>query len=189
MGRETTVPSRRRTIGSGDAPDHGDLGEAQEVQVRARVHQPEDPVDVEGVGARDRQVEALGEHHLEDVAGRDVLLGRLDAVLVQAGRHGAARRRLGECRLARAADGQRRSRGRKQSAASVSSCAHGRLVGRVHLIGAPGRVDDHVVDEDDPLAPVVEGGQLADDRQRRRRAGRGRPRGRAGRCSTSRTTS
>ena len=30
---------------------------------------------------------------------------------------------------------------------------------------APGLVDDHVVDQHDPLAPVVEGAQLADDVQ------------------------
>ncbi len=49
-GDDRAVPQanhrlRRRT-------DHGDLGEPQEVQVRAGVHQPEDPVDVERVGSQ-----------------------------------------------------------------------------------------------------------------------------------------
>ena len=38
-------------------------------------------------------------------------------------------------------------------------------VGGVELGVAPGRVDHHVVDQHHPLAPVVEGGQLADDGQ------------------------
>ena len=41
----------------------------------------------------------------------------------------------------------------------------GGAVGRVELIGAPGGVDDHVVDEHHTLVPVVEGGQLTDHGQ------------------------
>ena len=79
MGREVTTPSRSRTMGSGEEPTTRHLGEAEEVQVRARVDQAQRPVDVEGVGA-EVEVEALGQHHLEDVAGHDVLLGHLHGV-------------------------------------------------------------------------------------------------------------
>ena len=41
----------------------------------------------------------------------------------------------------------------------------GRGVGGIELGVAPRRVDHHVVDQDHPLAPVVEGGQLADHAQ------------------------
>jgi hypothetical protein len=41
----------------------------------------------------------------------------------------------------------------------------GCVVGGMELVDSPVRVDDHVVDEHHPLAPVVEGGQLADDGQ------------------------
>ena len=44
----------------------------------------------------------------------------------------------------------------------ASSFAACRVEGGIDLIGAPGRVQDHVLNQDDSLAPVVEGGQLAD---------------------------
>ena len=40
-----------------------------------------------------------------------------------------------------------------------------RGVGGVELVGVPRGVDDHVVDQHHPLAPVVERGQLADHGQ------------------------
>src|SRR4029079_3961439 len=45
--------------------------------VRAWVYRPQRPVNGEWV-SRSRDVDSLGEHHLEDVAGRDVLPGCLD---------------------------------------------------------------------------------------------------------------
>ena len=51
----------------GRRADHRDLGEAEEVHVGARVDLAQGPVDVEGVGV-EVEVEALGEHDLEDVA-------------------------------------------------------------------------------------------------------------------------
>ncbi len=54
-------------MGSGDDPTTVHLGEAQEVEVGARVDQAQHPVDVEGVGP-EVEVEALRQHHLEDVA-------------------------------------------------------------------------------------------------------------------------
>ena len=62
--------------------DHAQLRVAQEVHVRARVDLAQRPVQVERVGAQ-VQLEALGEHDLEDVAGQDVLLGHLDGLGVQ----------------------------------------------------------------------------------------------------------
>jgi hypothetical protein len=65
----------------GRAPDEGQLRLAHVVHVRARVDLAQHPVDVERVGV-EVDVEALGEHDLEDVARQDVLLGRLDRLLV-----------------------------------------------------------------------------------------------------------
>ena len=47
----------------------------QQVHVRARVRQPQDPVDVEGVGGG-VDLEALTDHDLEGLAGLDLLHGR-----------------------------------------------------------------------------------------------------------------
>ena len=58
--------------GAGD----GHPGQAQEVHVGRGVDHPQHPVDVEGVGGG-RHREPLGRHHLEDVAGGDVLRRRL----------------------------------------------------------------------------------------------------------------
>ena len=74
--------------GLGRRPDHGHLVEAQEVEVRARVEEAQGAVDVEGVGP-ELEVEALGQHDLEDVPGHDVLLGRRHGVHVGLRVHGA----------------------------------------------------------------------------------------------------
>ena len=72
-------------------------GEAQQVHVRRRVGRPQHPVDVERVDVG-RHLEPLPQHHLEGVAGADVLLHRLDGVHVVAARrsahlgHGRSRR-------------------------------------------------------------------------------------------------
>ena len=47
----------------------------------------------------------------------------------------------------------------------VEPCAAAASWAASSSLGRPRRVDDHVVDQHHPLAPVVEGGQLADDRQ------------------------
>ena len=152
--------------GLGRGPDHGHLGEAEEVEVRARVDQAQHPVDVEGVGAEVAEVEALGQHDLEDVAGDDVLLGRPHRVLVAARRTwcgatspgGRVPRRQRPGRLGRA--------GRKQSAASCVEPGLGLARGPRRAPSAPqaGSMTTLSI-EHHPLAPVVEGGQLADDRQ------------------------
>ena len=96
--------------------------------------------------------------------GGDVLLGRPHRVLVERVGHGAAHvgRRAdpvgqGPWPAGRAGGSSRRPAGRAGPWPAAWA--------RVELVGAPGRIDDHVVDEHHPLAPVVEGGQLADHRQ------------------------
>jgi hypothetical protein len=71
------VPSSSCTMRLGRTAHQGQLGLAHEVHVRARVDLAQHPVDVERIGV-ELEVEALGQHHLEDVAGEDVLLGRVD---------------------------------------------------------------------------------------------------------------
>ena len=61
-------------------------GVADHVHVRARVHLAEHPVEVERLGP-EIEVEPLGQHDLEDVAGEDVLPGHLDRRLVATARH------------------------------------------------------------------------------------------------------
>ena len=73
----------------GRRADERRLVVAHDVHVRRRVHLPEHAVDVERVvGAF--EVEALGEHDLEDVAGEDVLPRRLDRALVLRAAHRAS---------------------------------------------------------------------------------------------------
>jgi hypothetical protein len=62
------------------------VAEIEQVHVGRGVHHAQGPIDGQGGGAGlDR--EALGQDHLEDVAGRDVLLGGADHLLVAAAGH------------------------------------------------------------------------------------------------------
>ena len=126
MGREMTWPSSSCTIGSGDGADQRHLGVAHEVHVRAGVDLAQHPVDVERVGV-EVEVEALGQHDLEDVAGEDVLLGRLDGRLVERRRpwcevtSGSVVGRVGRVeRGARRAGGRRRRRAARAAATAAS---------------------------------------------------------------------
>ena len=65
----------------GRGPDHGQPVEAQQVHVRRRVGGAQGAVDVERVGVGG-DLEPLAGHHLEDVAGADVLLGPAHRVLI-----------------------------------------------------------------------------------------------------------
>ena len=110
-GSRRAVPRRRTSI-SGDAPTIDSVAEAQEEHVRRRVDVPQRAVDVNG-SAVTSDVEALRQHHLIDVAGRDVLLGLRDRRLELprascAPRRSAARRR--RSRPARARRSSSRSR-------------------------------------------------------------------------------
>ena len=103
-------------MGSGDEPTTVQLALAQEVHVRARVDLAQHPVDVERIGA-EVEVEALGQHHLEDVAGGDVVLGHRHGALYMAGASVAAdvgQRLASRSAMATAAS----SRGRTRSSAS-----------------------------------------------------------------------
>src|SRR5680860_1817153 len=53
---------------------HGEVTEVQEIQKRRGVHPPQRAVERER-GELERRLEALAEHHLKDIACRDVLLG------------------------------------------------------------------------------------------------------------------
>ena len=131
---------------------------ADEVHVRARVHLPEHPVDVERVGLQ-VEVETLREHDLEDVARKDVLLRHVDRAGVEAGAHGRAH--VGQ-RLVRV--GRLHERVRKGTTEVGSEHVEPAGGGVVRAIGVDAVADDHVVDEEHPLPPVVERGQPADDR-------------------------
>ena len=156
----------------GRRTDDGDLGEAQEVHVGARIEQAQGAVDVVGVGT-EREVEALREHDLKDVPGPDVLLGHLDRRLV--GRRADRPRRLGLLQFRRRCGHQRRRSRALSGPGAVrrqfEEPGAGGLVGRRDRLGvdhATGRVGHHhVVHQHDPLAPVVEGAELADDDERR----------------------
>ena len=136
-----------------------DLGVTQEVHVGARVHLTQDPVEVERVGVH-VDIEALREHHLEDVAGDDVLFGHLHGALVLTAGHGRAHRR-------QIVVGRRRGNGRVGKWATeldgVGADAHrGRVVLVVDLRrrqAEHGNALHHV----GPLAPVVEGHERTDD--------------------------
>ena len=128
---------------------------------------PQHPVDVERVAA-ELEVEALRQHDLERVAGTDVLLGDLDGLAVALGagaspnrtfwETGAERRWRDELGVARALEVV------PQDLQALACAVIGGLeqagVGALTLV----LVEQHVVDEGDPLPPVVEGGELADDR-------------------------
>ena len=93
----------------------------------------------------------------------DVLLGRPHGVHVERVGHGpgdVVGRRLAGRQQPGGLDGRPDAVGGQLVEAGL-----GGLVGGVELVVAPRRVDHHVVDEHDPLAPVVEGGQLADHGQ------------------------
>ncbi len=163
MGREMTVPSRSCTIGSGEHPTSGQLRQTNEVHVRAGIHLAEHPVVVERLGV-ELEVEPLRQHHLEHVAGQDVLVGHPDRILVACAPHRRARSRRGRGgrRAAVAPRGVRRSSGRRRrpsgprwrsaSSYAASSCS-----------GVSSPAEQHVVDQHDPLTEVIEHRQLTDD--------------------------
>ena len=138
---------------------NGDIRVAQEVHVRAGVHLPKHPIEVERVGL-EVDVVTLSEHHLEDVAGQDVFLGHLHRLLIHAVGHRAAHRRghlIGLRRLGR----RREQRHRQPVDGALCTQARGVVfaidAGRIHLQYR------HALDEIHALAPVVEGCQRAND--------------------------
>ncbi len=137
---------------------------AQEVHVGAGVHLAQDPVDVEGLGV-ELEVEPLREHHLEDVALQDVLLGHLHRLAEGTGAHGRAHHRKGLVGV-RGVDHQLGGRAGAVGRQGVDPGGGG-IVGGVEVgVGGTGG-DDDVVDQGHPLAPVVEHRQLTDDAEQR----------------------
>ena len=115
IGRMVTLPSRTRTRISGLEPATAKPPKSRKIQERRRVDPAQRAVERER-RQRERRLEALRQHDLEDVAGRDVFLGarapsRLIFVRrrVRGRRHGRAGRRARRrppCR----ADGRARRR-------------------------------------------------------------------------------
>ena len=79
----------------GRRPHHRAGVATQEVEVRAGIDQTQHPVEVEGIGP-ELEVEALRQHHLEDVPGVMWSLATATASHVHLGRHCPAH--LGRCR-------------------------------------------------------------------------------------------
>ena len=166
-----TRPLSSCTIGSGDDPTIVDLSMAHEVHVRARVDLSEHAVDVERIGT-EVDVEALREHHLEDVAREDVLLRDLDGALVAVVAHRGLHvgQRLGRIRRRDRRIGQRSS---EVVGSVLDACDRG-VIRRVDLLRRRRRAQRHALDEVERAA--------ASGRRRRgcrsprapRRGGRGR---------------
>ena len=79
-GRAARDGDERLRRGADDVERPLPAGEAQQVHVRRRVGRPQHPVEVERLDVG-LQLEPLGQHHLERVAGPDVLPDPLDALL------------------------------------------------------------------------------------------------------------
>ena len=133
----------------------------QEVHVGTRIDLAQHPVEVERLGV-ELEVEPLGEHHLEDVAGENVFAGRLDGRAVDVLPH--RRHDLGDLLVARRGFDQRFVDGPRPVGRELVEAGQGVVVGRVdrRRVGVVG--DQGVGDQHDPLLPVVVDGQLADHR-------------------------
>ena len=160
MGREMTTPSRRRTIGSGDAPTTVTSGKRRKYRYGLGIDQAQDPVDVEGVGP-ERRGRSAGTAR----PGRC----RRPGCAPWPPRWRPCTARRSWCARSTSSGGGRRGRqqsaglgrrGRTQSAASSSQPRRSAAAWAASSSPSrPRRVDHHVVDQDDALAPVVEGGQ------------------------------
>ena len=144
---------QRLRRGADDVERRLAAGEPEQVHVRRGVGRPEHPVDVEGVDGR-LELEALRQHHLEGVAGADVLADPLDAVLVHPGRHVAAHRR----HLGRLQHGHAGRHGLGEVGGHRVQPGDGVVV--------PAAPAQGVGDEQDAAVGVVEDGQVGDQRHR-----------------------
>ncbi len=148
----------------GRRSDDGARIASHEVQVRARVHLTQHPVDVERVRV-EVHVETLRKDHLEDVPGDDVLLGDEHSLLVGFRGHRAPDLRPG---LAAGRHRQGRLGERlEQVCRELVEPDTGTVVCGIQLGSARSRAERHVVHEHNTLEPVVEGAQLAYQEQRR----------------------
>ena len=186
IGREITLPAEQLHHRLGRRADDRELRVAHEVHVRARVHLAQHAVHVERVGV-ELEVVALGEHHLEDVAGDDVLLGDLDGPLVHARRPSTSAPRGSSSPATGGSTGAYAS-GRPRSA---TACSHARdrgVVRGVELVARRGRASARSR-SGTPAGASGRTPPASRSRSSPRRAGRGRRAGTSGRCSTSRITS
>ena len=185
IGRVITLRSEQLHHRLRRRADDRDVGMAEEVHVRARVHLAQHPVDVERVGV-ELEVVALRQHDLEDVAGdgcapwppRPPAGTSRRASSERTSGSGSSPVGRGDRRVRRAAGRDRRPRRldprtaprrRRRRGAAVVEAEHGDALDQVH-----------------PLTPVVERGERADHAHHRvgqaagrrgaRRAG-ARPRG------------
>ena len=144
--------------------DHAQLGVAQEVHVRAGVDLAQRPVQVEGVGV-EVQLEALRQHHLEDVAGQDVLFGHVDRGPEHLGRRPPAH--VGQPVLPLGRDDQGLVDGGGALGRELVEPGHGGVVQVVEAPAVGGRSSGYGdrLDERDPLPPVVVRRHLAHHRQ------------------------
>ncbi len=149
----------------GRRADERGLLVAQEVHVRRRVHLAQHAVHVERLVVT-FEIEALREHHLEDVAGEDVLARHLDGPLVARGsERGRERWQLGELVVRR-----RRRHVRQRSGELVHQVVeppHRSGVRRVDRVRAGIGREEDVLDEVETLAVVVERGDVPGERQHR----------------------
>ena len=79
MGRIVTLPSRSRTRISGTRSDDGKAREGEIVEEGRGVQAAQRAIERKGRQG-EGPAEALARHHLEDVAGADIVLGALDDV-------------------------------------------------------------------------------------------------------------
>jgi len=174
-----TAPTRAGYRARDDAPgeelDHGlrrcsDDGHttlAQEEHVRARIDLAKDAVDVKRV-TTELEIESLGQHDLEGVTGADVLLGDLDGSAVADSARASPHLFFGQGRP------WRRRRREWFATRPLEISTHrlqvflgaevSPLEASIARASVAFRLDEHVVDEGYPLAPVVKGGELTNHR-------------------------
>ena len=166
-GARHDAPTEQLHHRLGGGADDRDTSLPEEEHVRAGVDLPQHPIDVERVAA-ELEVEALRQHHLERVAGTDVLLGDLDGLAIASGGRASPDRTLREPRAERRRWNELVVARPLEVAPKRLQAFGGAEVGGFQQLGVGALalflVEEHVVDERDPLTPVVEGRQLADDR-------------------------
>ena len=137
----------------------GYLRLAQEVHVGTGVDLPQRPVQMEGIGP-EFEIEALRQHHLEDVALQDVLLGGAYRTLVALGRETGAGLRERVVAVGRSKQGF--GPGMRSRPGEIVESRQCPVVGGIDEFDWRFRRQDHVVDQGCPLPPVVEGDDPAD---------------------------
>ena len=164
IGREMTLsPSSLHHRLRRRAHDQGQLGQAHEVHVRARVHLAQHAVVVERDRRRDRSRTAGPAR-----PGRRRRRGCAPWPPRRPARYAPApidERTSGSSSSTAGGSTSGSCSGCEPSSGELLEPAHRLVVDPIQLVVGGVRWDAGVRDERDPLAEVVEGGQLADDRQ------------------------